>query len=1307
MCFGAKSASHYYRVLATVFLCMAVMFAFGISASAIDKPTAATGPPILSASEIDYPPFCFVDASGNPDGFSVELMRSVLAAMGRGVTFRTGPWSEVKGWLEQGKVQALPLVGRTPEREAIFDFTFPYMTLHGAIVVRVDSVDIEGLQDLKRRQVAVMKGDNAEEFLRREDREIEIHTTTSFEDALRELSQGRYDAVIVQRLVALRLIQEMGLKNLRVVNKPVEGFRQDFCFAVKEGDRDTLALLNEGLALVMADGTYNHLHAKWFAALELPARRIVVGGDHNYPPYEYLDERGRPTGFNVDLTRAIAREAGLDIEIRLGPWTKIVEGLEKGEIDVIEGMFYSPDRDLKFDFSSPYLVNHCVGVVRKGEGAPPSSVEDLKGKRIVVQKGDIMYDFAFKNGVGNQISFVDSQEDALQDLAEGRYDCALVSRLTALYCIKKSGWKDLVVGERPILSPGYCYAVPKGHKALLASLSEGLKVLDGNGEYRKIYDKWVGIYKQEPPSLVQALRYSAMVLVPLLLLLLGSFLWSRSLRKQVAHSTAQLRESEEFLRAMFTCSPVALYSIDLEGNVLAWNTSAKRIFGWKEEEVIGKPLPIVPKDKQEEFAEFRRTVITGKTIPSVEVVRTRKDGSSFHALLSAAPVYDASGRMISIMSAMEDITERKRWEAALRESEDKFKHIFEHSPIGKSITYPSGEFQANAAFYRMLGYSEAEGASLRWQEITHSADIEASQRVVDSILNGEMDTARLTKRYLHKEGSVVWAEVSTALRRDEKGRPQYFMTAVNDITERKRGQEELQESEERYRTLIDAAGVARLGVVLVQDRGSIEAACVFSNAETERLTGYPKHILEKTSWFDLLAPGDREAARNRYRRRLTGEELSIAIEVSLVSKDGEEIPVQVYATLTQVENKAAVVVFFRDIRDRKVAEAERERLRNQLIQAQKLESVGRLAGGVAHDFNNMLGVIIGYADLALVKVDRSDPIHADLKEILAAAKRSAEITGQLLAFARKQTIAPRVLDLNETVESVLKMLRRLIGEDIDLAWLPYSNLWPVKMDSAQIDQILANLCVNARDAIAGMGKVTIETGNVMFDQAYCAEHAGFLPGGYVLLAVSDDGCGMDKETLNHIFEPFFTTKGMEQGTGLGLATVFGIVKQNNGFINVYSEPDKGTTFRIYLPRHMGETEQMEVESAEEFRLSRGETVLLVEDDLMMMKIAQMMLERLGYQVLAANKPSEAMRLSEEHAGGIHLLITDVVMPELNGRDLAHQLRTLYPDLKVLFMSGYTANTIAHRGVLDESVNFIQKPFTTRDLAAKVRVVLDS
>jgi signal transduction histidine kinase/ActR/RegA family two-component response regulator len=395
-----------------------------------------------------------------------------------------------------------------------------------------------------------------------------------------------------------------------------------------------------------------------------------------------------------------------------------------------------------------------------------------------------------------------------------------------------------------------------------------------------------------------------------------------------------------------------------------------------------------------------------------------------------------------------------------------------------------------------------------------------------------------------------------------------------------------------------------------------------------------------------------------------------------------------------------------DITERKLAEEDRERLQEQLVHAQKMDSIGSLAGGVAHDFNNMLSVILGHTELLLEQLGEAHSIHGDLREIQKAALRSADITRQLLAFARKQIVTPKVLDLNQTVESMLKMLRRLIGEDIDLHWKPDQNLASVRVDPSQIDQIMVNLCINSRDAIEGPGKLGIETVNVVFDEEYCEIHPGYQPGSYVMLTVSDDGCGMDRDTMEHLFEPFFTTKEVDKGTGLGLATVYGIVKQNSGFINVYSEPGVGTTFRIYLPQYRAKSKIAggDVKKGEVVR--GNETILLVEDERAILNMTQIMLERMGYRVIPASTPGEALQLARDWDGEIDLLLTDVIMPEMNGRELAKNLLGFFPQIKRLFMSGYTADVIAHHGVLDEGIHFIQKPFSIESLNEKVRVILD-
>ncbi len=515
--------------------------------------------------------------------------------------------------------------------------------------------------------------------------------------------------------------------------------------------------------------------------------------------------------------------------------------------------------------------------------------------------------------------------------------------------------------------------------------------------------------------------------------------------------------------------------------------------------------------------------------------------------------------------------------------------------------------------------------------------------------------------------------------------------------------EELRQSEEIYRIVTEFTSE------FIFWRGP-DKKMVFVSHSCNQLTGYSEEeFLAAPGLLDeIFHPEDRERW-DHHTHPVDDAEKPLPLEFRIITKAGRVCWVN--HICTEIHDEAGRFLGLRgdlvDITERKLAEAEKAKIEAQFQQAQKMESVGRLAGGVAHDFNNMLVVIMGHTELALLQGGPDHPLHAHLLEISKAAERSANLTRQLLTFARKQTVAPRALDLNETVAGMLTMLQRLIGEDVNLVWRPQEDLWAVKMDPSQFDQLLANLCVNARDAIEDVGTITIDAGSRVFDEAYCASHPGFKPGEYVRLAISDSGCGMDKETQAHIFEPFFTTKEIGKGTGLGLATVYGVVKQNNGFVNVYSEPGQGTTFTIYLPRHVGNGVQIRTATLAEPVMGGQETILLVEDNPAILQMAAIMLEGMGYTVLEANSPDQAIRLAKEHAAEIRLLMTDVIMPEMNGRDLAANLLALYPWLKRLFMSGYTAEIIAPHGVLEAGVAFLQKPFSMEELATAVRQVLES
>ena len=527
----------------------------------------------------------------------------------------------------------------------------------------------------------------------------------------------------------------------------------------------------------------------------------------------------------------------------------------------------------------------------------------------------------------------------------------------------------------------------------------------------------------------------------------------------------------------------------------------------------------------------------------------------------------------------------------------------------------------------------------------------------------------------------------------------FGIAALRVRDERERAEQALRKSEDRYRDLVEHSR----DLICTHD---LEGRLLSVNPEPARILGYSTEELLSTWLRDLLAPEARsqfDAYLERIQRQ--GEDQGI---LRVRCRDGRQRIWEYHNTLrTEGLTRPIVRGLAHDITDRLEAEKALKKTQEQFLQAQKMEAVGRLAGGVAHDFNNLLTVINGYSDLLLAQAAEGSDERARLEEIKKAGDRAAALTRQLLAFSRKQVVMPAVLDLNLIVEGMEKMLRRLIGEDIEFVENLSPSLGRVRADAGQIEQVIMNLAVNARDAMPKGGKLTIEATNVQLGEEYTKDFLPLTPGSYVLLAISDTGCGMDAETQSHIFEPFFTTKGQGTGTGLGLSTAYGIVKQSGGIINVYSEVGRGTTFKVYLKR-VGEPTAEGLKTEEDVVPSEGtETVLLVEDEPAVRSLAQMTLQAKGYTVLVAGEYIEAMTLARQHAGNIHLLLTDVIMPGLNGRELADLLLALRPTMKVLFISGYTADAIAQHGILDEGVAFLPKPFTPRDLLRRVRQILDA
>jgi PAS domain S-box-containing protein len=506
----------------------------------------------------------------------------------------------------------------------------------------------------------------------------------------------------------------------------------------------------------------------------------------------------------------------------------------------------------------------------------------------------------------------------------------------------------------------------------------------------------------------------------------------------------------------------------------------------------------------------------------------------------------------------------------------------------------------------------------------------------------------------------------------------------------KEGQDILRDSESSYRHLVQSATDA---IFVMQDE-----VIKFSHPTTERITGYTPEELANMSFLDLVLPEDRGMVEGKRPGRLQGADIPGTHSFRVKNKAGKELWCQLSTTLIEWEGRPATLNFLRDV-------SRRKELESQLFVSRKMEAVGRLAGGVAHDFNNLLTVIIGYCDMALNRIGGQNPLGRDISEILKASRRCANLTQQLLAFSRKQVMLPKVVNLNDVVVEIDSMVNRLIGEDIKLGSVLEKDLWNVKIDPGQIEQVITNLVINSRDAMPRGGKLTIETANVELDDHFAQMHPDVLTGSYVMLAVGDTGCGMDKETLGKIFEPFFTTK--EKGTGLGLATTYGIVKQSGGSINVYSEPGHGTTTRIYFPRVAEAATSISRPGPRPEKLQGSETILLVEDEALVRDLVQKILVEFGYNVLFAGCGNEAIDAHSRHQEPIPMMLTDVVLPDISGVELAKRLKSLQPEMKVLFMSGYTSSNIFEDGILDSGAAFIQKPFSVVSLASKVREVLDS
>jgi two-component system cell cycle sensor histidine kinase/response regulator CckA len=755
--------------------------------------------------------------------------------------------------------------------------------------------------------------------------------------------------------------------------------------------------------------------------------------------------------------------------------------------------------------------------------------------------------------------------------------------------------------------------------------------------------------------------------------------------EQLCRTQADLEAALRRYVDFYDCAPVAYLTLDERSQILEANLTAATMLGVARCDLLQRPVThyIVREDRSVYFRHCQKLFETQEP-QHYELRMVRKDGGLFWA--GIATIGPDSSKAQLYRATISDITERKQMEEELRTSEEKYRLVSEYNNNWEYWVSPDNTLIYNSpSCRRITGYAPEEFIAdpTLFAAIVHPEDRKMMASHYREITQASMGTCELEFRIVHKDGEERWlSHVCRPVYRDQgiwMGR----RASSQDITARK-------QAEEAFQVLVNRAP---MGIFIVQD-GKFKMA----NPGFEKTAGYTAQELLGQESLSLVSPDYQEMVRQNAVQMLKGE-LDLPYEFPIITKSGETRWVMEKVTTTLFQGKRATLGYFLDI-------SEHKNLQDQFFQAQKMEAVGRLAGGVAHDFNNMLNVIFGNTDLMDQELSRQDPLARYLEEIRKASDRAATLTRQLLSFSRKTILAPQIINLNDQLVEIQEMLSRLIGEDIEIVLVLEPALGPVQADPNQIEQVVMNLVVNSRDAMPRGGKLTLKTANISLHKASVLRNLDLAPGKYVMLEVTDSGQGMDGATIARIFEPFFTTKELGRGTGLGLSTVYGIIKQSGGSIAVHSGVGQGTAFKVYLPRAQAAiTANSEVKPRAR-DLQGSETILVVEDEDMLRNLISRGLKLHGYTVLEARHGAEAISLCKQHSGPIHLLLTDLLMPKIGGYDLADRLRPLRPDMKVVFMSGFAENDNGHHEILETDIHFIQKPFRMTALMEKIQERLE-
>lgn len=1163
-------------------------------------PEVLAAPRLQSAAEPDYPPLSFRNKDGHADGMAVDMLRAAVRVMGREVYLDVRPWNLIKQELAEDKLDVLPLVARNPEREEMFDFTVPYLTFYGALVVRKDDNVIYGLDDLSKSKIGVMRGDVAEDYMRREGFVHSLVVSDSVAEALHMLDQDELDVVVVQQLVAQQLIGELGLENVEIRSR-LDDFRQDFCFAVTEGDKELLATLNEGLSRIVSDGTYSRLREKWLGSLdpdkfEFKQRKIDLSdterqwvrqhpevkftGPPDWLPYGAFDEHGNFIGIIADYLREVEKKTGLVFRsVQVNSWAESRQLAGEGYVSVLPG--FSSDENLgeRFLAVEPFGTNPVV-IIMDARQHYVEELGEIKNGRIGLVRDHAYVTDVYARYPSMNFIEVENIQKAFEALSHGRLDAVLATMAQASYTITGMGLHNVKIVGKTAVDTELSLFVRKDMPILHSLINKSLKAMHET-ETQNIMRRWGKIEYVEKMDYGLMIRMASALLLALALILV----WNYSLRREVSirrRTEASLQASEQRLAQAQGVAHMGSWELDLLENRLIWSDEVYRIF-----EV--EPATVEP---------------------------------SYEGFIG--------------------------------------------------LVHPDDRDFVNNAYTSSV-------ESRRPYDIEH--------------------------RLLMPDGRTKYVNERCVTEYNESGKAVRSIGTVLDITDRKNAERARRESEERFRTLVDSSPdwVWELNTSAVFN---------FSSSRVYEILGYLPEELEGKTPFDLLAPDVAEEAREIFERLLAGRETVKNLELVHLHKNGRAVLLEINGVpfFDDAGEVAGYRGVNRDITEKKQVQLEQTRLQRELQQAQKMESLGQLTGGIAHDFNNLLGIINGYSRLTLDQcIQRGDEqLLGYMRHVSDAGNRAAKLVEQMLAFSRSDQFDDAPIEFASLIQEDLEMLRATLPTTIEISCEIEPELPPVVMDPTQLHQIMMNLSINARDAMQGVGKLTVWLGWARdLDTESPVSHRP-VKGDWIELCVSDTGSGIEASLLDRIFNPFFTTKEVGKGTGMGLAVIYSIMEAHGGHILLETEKDGGTTFRLLFPPGK-ETDQVvatQVLKRQAVPRGDGSEILVVDDELGLSLLMTELLNDQGYRATGLTDSGEALALLQQEPDRFSALVTDQTMPGLSGIELIQRLRETDTDLPVLLCTGYS-DKIDMKEATELGIPFFTKPVDPEKLFIKLAEVLKS